>query len=529
MKNTFEDIQQLHRAGNLVEAKQGYLDFIKEHPDHIEAMHYLGLLYAEQGEMDSAQYYLEHAVKLNPNDLSMQLHLANVYKARSNYAEAFRILNDVIKDYPQFAAAYNNLGTLYYAQEQWQDAVRSYKTAIDLRPDYIDAYYNLGLALNKEGHSSEAINAYRALIELAPQHPGGHFQLGCLLMEQNNYQAAIDEFYIVEQEHPFHFETQTNLATSFLKLGWLEKAKTHYLKALNIMPEDVQILFNLGVIAMQQGKTRDAIELYNRILKVSPDHYEAHNNLAVSFLSVKNREKALEHFCEVLRINSDDEAVQHTIKILKRDKTLSASPPEYIRSLFDSYADHYDAHITQTLNYKVPKAIYEMLANRYDAAFRMDILDLGCGTGLCGELFKAPNHVLTGVDISGQMLAVAAGKNIYQSLVESDILTYLKNQHQAFDLVIAGDVLNYFGDLEAVFADVHQALRPHGLFVFNTEIDSEHDYEMTESGRFAHNSAYIEKLIKEARFERLDYKRIQIRSQQDVAVEGHLYLLKKGN
>jgi predicted TPR repeat methyltransferase len=127
------------------------------------------------------------------------------------------------------------------------------------------------------------------------------------------------------------------------------------------------------------------------------------------------------------------------------------------------------------------------------------------------------------------MLAVAAQKNIYQSLVQSDILPYLKDQHQSFDLIIAGDVLIYFGDLETVFADIYQALRPQGLFVFNTEINNTTDYEMTESGRFAHSSAYLDKLIKDARFETLEYKKIQIRMQQDTPVQGHLYLLKKGD
>ena len=131
-------------------------------------------------------------------------------------------------------------------------------------------------------------------------------------------------------------------------------------------PEDVQVLFNLGVIAMQSGGISEAIEFYTRALNLDTDHFEAHNNLGVAFLSVKNREKALQHFREALRIQPDNKALHHTINILTRDKKLLSSPPEYIRSLFNSYADHYDVHITQTLKYDVPQQLFAAVNHHAD-------------------------------------------------------------------------------------------------------------------------------------------------------------------
>ena len=84
---------------------------------------------------------------------------------------------------------------------------------------------------------------------------------------------------------------------------------------------------------------------------------------------------------------------------------------------------------------------------------------MGCGTGLCGELFKSAAASITGVDIADQMLAVAKQKNIYDTLIEADILDYLIKQHEAYDLILAGDVLVYFGDLNGIFSAAHQALR----------------------------------------------------------------------
>ena len=51
------------------------------------------------------------------------------------------------------------------------------------------------------------------------------------------------------------------------------------------------------------------------------------------------------------------------------------------------------------------------------------VCDIGCGTGLVARHLKAksPDIVVDGVDISADMLAVAADKSLYQNLYEVDL------------------------------------------------------------------------------------------------------------
>ncbi|MCW5583124.1 MAG: tetratricopeptide repeat protein [Gammaproteobacteria bacterium] len=523
---TIADIQQLHLAGRLEDAESGYLILLDEYPCDVTIMHGLAMLYAEMGELDNAQKYLEDALKLSPDHVTLCLHLANILKAKGLFNDAVKILKNVIRLDPHFSAAFNNLGTVYFAQEAWSDAINSYHAAIEIQPDYLDAYYNLGLALTKSKRYEEAMNAYKALIELSPQHAMGRFQLACLFMQQDQYQAAIEQFDIIERAHPFHFETQTNLATCYLKLGWLDHAKTHYLKALDLMSNDFQVLFNLGVISMQQGQTKAAIEFYSRALSVDPNLFEVHNNLAVAYLSIKQPDYALMHFRGALRLQPTDRSIQHIINILTHDQDLALSPPEYIRSLFDSYADYYDAHMTQYLNYQVPVLMYQLANEKANLmAKKWDILDLGCGTGLCGERFKPDARFLVGVDICEKMLMVAA--KIYDDLIHADILSFLNTQTQTYDIILAGDVLVYYGDLSTVFSAVSNILRLNGIFVFNVEVGGPRNYEMTKSGRFAHSKNYLESLIVDNKFDILSYQSISIRTQDKRIVPGYLYLLNK--
>ena len=52
---------------------------------------------------------------------------------------------------------------------------------------------------------------------------------------------------------------------------------------------------------------------------------------------------------------------------------------------------------------------------------RLDVLDAGCGTGLCGVLVAPFARRLVGVDLSDGMLAHAGDKNIYHALIRAEL------------------------------------------------------------------------------------------------------------
>lgn len=525
-KLTLDEVSHLHKTGQLAAAKQGYLYFLEDHPDDAQALNQLGLLYAEEGDLDVAQDYIEKALAVNPKKPSFHLNLANILKAKGLFSRAAQVLTDVVKAHPDYAAAFNNLGTVYYAQAKLAEAVSAFHSAIANAADYVDAYYNLALAFTKLGKRQEAINTYRALIELAPQHAGARFQLGCLLMEQSHYEAAIEQFSAIERDHPFHFETETNIATCYLKLRRLNEAKMHYLKALALSSQDTQILFNLGIISMQQGFPKEAVEYYLRLLKIDADHSDTHNNLAIVYLALQDKEAALNHFREALRLNPNNPTLIYIINMMTEAKHIKAAPPEYVQTLFDAYADHYDDHLTKSLQYIVPNELFDIVARvKTPPQEQWDILDLGCGTGLCGALFRPAADTLTGVDIAEQMLAIAQQKNIYDQLIKADILKYLHKTQDQYDLVLAADVLVYFGDLNDLISAIANVLKPQGLFAFNVEVSKENNYQLTSSGRFAHSKQYVENCAQKNNLEILMAKQGFMRKQAQEDVYGMYYVL----
>jgi predicted TPR repeat methyltransferase len=178
------------------------------------------------------------------------------------------------------------------------------------------------------------------------------------------------------------------------------------------------------------------------------------------------------------------------------------------------------------LKYRTPAFLRDAVT-RFAPAPSLDILDLGCGTGLSGETFRPHARTLIGVDISAKMLEIARQRHIYNNLVCGDLVEFLEAQGRNFDLVVAADVFVYVGDLTAVFRTVHRALRPAGLFGFSVEAGGEQDFALGTNLRYAHSAAYLRRLAEAHGFavELIEAK--ILRKEDGVDVSGTLAVLRR--
>ena len=198
---------------------------------------------------------------------------------------------------------------------------------------------------------------------------------------------------------------------------------------------------------------------------------------------------------------------------------LDRSPPSYVEAHFDGFAARFDQQLVEMLNYAAPAELAALLAgSRFARA-----LDLGCGTGLAAESLALLTDHLTGVDLSGGMLARAGARGGYDVLFKAEALDFLRDHTGGFDLVFAADVLIYFGDLAPLFDAVAGALERGGVFAFSTE-RGEADWALLSSGRFAHADAYVDRLAAR-NFELRTRAPTHLRQEAGGQVEGALHLL----
>ena len=141
----------------------------------------------------------------------------------------------------------------------------------------------------------------------------------------------------------------------------------------------------------------------------------------------------------------------------------------FVEKTFDSFASSFESKLA-SLSYRAPSLIAAMLEDSgLEPSHCLDVLDAGCGTGLCGPIVAPFARWLVGVDLSEGMLAHANDKNVYHALMKAELTEFLRDNGEAFDLIVSADTLVYFGDLKGAIAAFAYALRPNGLFVFTLE------------------------------------------------------------
>ena len=201
-------------------------------------------------------------------------------------------------------------------------------------------------------------------------------------------------------------------------------------------------------------------------------------------------------------------------------------PAAYIRALFDDYADYYDDHLMVELAYAVPNLLRGAVGERLDGAAPV-VVDLGCGTGICGPLFRPIAGTLIGVDLSPEMLDRAERRGIYDQLVEADLVRYMAHIDIRADLCLAGDVFVYIGDLAPAFRAIAPALAPGGYFAFTTEAGAGPDWALQRTGRYAHGRDYIEGLARRTGLAVVTVEAATLRTQSDRPVAGDVWLLRR--
>ena len=141
----------------------------------------------------------------------------------------------------------------------------------------------------------------------------------------------------------------------------------------------------------------------------------------------------------------------------------------FVEATFDGFSASFEAKLA-VLSYRAPALVAAMLEDAGLApSWRLDVLDAGCGTGLCGAAVAPFARRLVGVDLSEGMLAHARRKNVYHALIKAELAQYVGASSETFDLIVSADTLVYFGDLTHVIAAFTRALRPHGMLVFTLE------------------------------------------------------------
>ena len=343
------------------------------------------------------------------------------------------------------------------------------------------------------------------------------------------------------------------------KAGRFAQARLQFEASLALVPGRASTLTNLGATLLRLGRLDEALAILDEAIRAEPGNPEARGHRTTVLAELGRHEEALVSVDEVLRHDArlaplwtvrgnllrdlgrpqeaasafrtalehgGDAAVNgYYLAALTGGEAPSSPPRTYVQALFDGYAQGFEAHLVDVLHYRAPDILVDGLQGR-----RFErVIDLGCGTGLCGQRIRAQAGHVVGVDLSPNMAGQAGARGVYDEVVCADIVEFLEALPMGkADLVLAADVFIYVGALEASFAGVQKALAPGGVFAFSVELASEaQGFALLPSLRYAHSLPYIQALAARFGFEFLSTAQQPIREDQGVPIPGLYCWLRK--
>ncbi|MBR6163562.1 tetratricopeptide repeat protein [bacterium] len=166
--------------GNSQKALDYFKQALKLDPKNADLQYYVGTLYYNMNDYNSAKPYLTNAIKLNSpqsedakklvayiDSVSAVGKLDSAYNLynEGKYPEAVALLNEIIKAVPDNATAYYYRGLVYDAQTKYAQAIKDYESALKYSPDFTLSYYSIAVDYDNLQKWAEAKSNYQKFVD----------------------------------------------------------------------------------------------------------------------------------------------------------------------------------------------------------------------------------------------------------------------------------------------------------------------------------------------------------------------------
>ncbi|MBL8517134.1 MAG: tetratricopeptide repeat protein [Betaproteobacteria bacterium] len=442
-------------------------------------------------------------------------------------ARADAVLQSLASQFPQSAEVHYATGMSAAIRGDTAGALAAMQRALERDRGNAAIHFQMGMLLDQAGRFDESPKRYRDALRLNPRFPEAHYNLGLALSQGGDTDGAIRSYRQALAQRPTFLEALNNLGNLLQAQGKNDEAIRLFREAIRIRPDFAVPYNNLGNSLARMNQRDEAVRAFEQALALAPRFAEALQNLAENLQALGRHDEAAQRFEALLAVHPENENARFALAALRQER-VAAAPDTFVRKVFDDLAPRFESHLVETLGYRIPQELLALLKPWLDARGKVDVLDLGAGTGLFGREIKRWAKSLAGCDLAGAMVERCRASGIYDRVEQLELTPFLASFGDgSADVVAATDVFVYVGDLSRIFAEVARVLRPGGRFGFSVEIVDTGDFTLRATGRFAQSKAYIEKLGAEHGLTLTVAVDTPIRKEAGTPIPGWLVVLEK--
>ncbi|MBI2234972.1 MAG: tetratricopeptide repeat protein [Micavibrio aeruginosavorus] len=270
------------QAGNLILADRTFRDILAAVPDYTPALHLLGVVTYQRGNLPEALALLAKAVDLDGDDADAEelSNYAVMLSESGHRAKAIETWERALTADPDNAEAHSNLANALWQENRFDEAESHCRAALRLKPDYTDAMLNLGNALVSLKRTQEAIDIWNEAVRLRPGFGQAWSNIGNALRDLGRLKDSEDSCRRATEASPDHAQSWSNLGNAVRDLGRPVEAEGYYRKATMLQPDFATAHNNLAIALMDQGKFEDAAGAARYAITFDPRYAEGWCNLS---------------------------------------------------------------------------------------------------------------------------------------------------------------------------------------------------------------------------------------------------------
>ncbi|MBU3610048.1 tetratricopeptide repeat protein [Polynucleobacter wuianus] len=308
------------RCGQFEQAKLIYEQILSTNDRHYDALHYLGILLAQQGQLAKGELLLRKAISVNGQDEKAYNNLGLVLQGLNNELEALAAYDQAIAINGSGVEAHYNRACLLQNMGQLQAAIEGFDDALLLRPDHVEALNNRGNAQDEIHLYEEAIKSYRRALQLRPGYAECLYNLGLTLGKVDRVAEALECCQKALALQPLDPEILNVIGYMQMLLDQDVQALSSFEKSISLFNHSPQVYFNYAYLLHKLQKYEAAIAAYNRAIELKPDYADAIFNRGNTHHRVGNYSLSIADYKRALELDPEDARAKWAL-------TISAIPP----------------------------------------------------------------------------------------------------------------------------------------------------------------------------------------------------------
>ena len=516
-------------------------------------------------DLENLVSYFKNKLKVNKDNLDLTIGLGNCLEKLQKINLLKQLYLKFNRNISGSEIVKKRLADIFYRENNYKQALPHYEFCLSSEKfkNSKDTYFRISFCLyDQKKYQKSSMYASRCLKCFNSFTPEELLLFGNIMLKSKNYKKAIELFLTgiqtieeyskkidnlaqnslkknvslrqeflkaVQFSSPSFLLSKfmNNLGNTYNKIGNYEEARKYLVKSL-LIKKNPYTFNNLANSYKGMGNNKEAINNLLYAIKIEKASSKIYFNLAEMYLSAGDIKNSNKFFGKTIKLEPNHEAANFK-KDLLNGKFKEDFPKNYLKNYFNDYAETFEKHLINNLHYSLPIVFSNIISDKYGINYYFKkILDLGCGTGLCGNQIKNKYQSLTGIDISIDMLKKAKEKSKYSELQCCDILYFLTKTNEKYELIIAGDVLIYIGNLSEVFRLCSNVMIENARFIFSIEVEKTKNYSAKLTGRYSHNYNYIKKLTQQNNLMIEFSENTRIRKEKNEWVVGKVFsVLKK--